>query len=108
MKKENGQQDESFKQQQRLIENELQQALQFETKKKIALEAMEDAVQTIKQIVSTTDSQSLQQASQRLEEVIKQLNYMQGLSGAQFETVEQQKKSGIHPLQTMGIKFFTL
>lgn len=97
MKKGTNQQDESFKQQQmkmqqqQLTENQSQIEIQFDTKKKLALEAMQEAVQTIQQIVGTADIQSLQQASQRLQQAIQQLNYMQGITITQSKGAEQQQ-----------------
>ena len=91
MKKEDGQQDESFKEQQQLGNNESQQELQYDTNKKLALEAMQGAVRAIQQIISKADNQSLQQATKRLQEAIKQLNDIQDISVAHSATVEQQQ-----------------
>ena len=77
MKNENAKKDDHYKREQQMIDNQSEQDLQFDTKKKLALEAMQDAVQTIKEIVSTSDNESLYQASKHLEEAIEQLNSMQ-------------------------------
>ena len=91
MKNENAKKDDNYKREQQIIDNQSEQDLQFDTKKKFALEAMQDAVQMIKEIVSTADNQSLHQASKRLEEAIEQLNSMQTQAEIQSTKVDPKK-----------------
>ena len=91
MKNENAKKDDHFKRERQIIDDQSEQDLQFDTKKKLALEAMQEAVQTIKEIVSTSDNESLYQASKHLEEAIEQLNSMQNLAEIHSTKVNSKK-----------------
>ncbi len=64
---------------------------QFETEKKQALQAMNQAVQTIQQMISMSDTQALKQASNQLQQVTQLINQMQGIAITQSPTTTQQQ-----------------